>query len=183
MLITTSRKPSQRTRSFARSMDRVLNSKYINRGKMSMRDVHLKSSSLGYSKTAVISEVKGNPSRIEIYDLEGESLISLDITATNPLASGRISKKKLHLRWELDQSLSKIKDKIISILEIPEDPTDLISGSKSLKRELKEHSNSNLILVKGEDNKIVVEFIDQDGQLTGPRIYIHKCLLDGADAL
>lgn len=145
---------------------------------MSMRDVHLKSSSLGYSKTAVISEVKGNPSRIEIYDSEGESLISLDITATNALSSGRIRKKKLHLRWELDdQSVSKIKDKIISILEIPEDPTDLISGSKYLKRELKEHSNSNLILVKGEDNKAVVEFIDQDGQLTGPRIYIHKCLL------
>ena len=176
MLITTSRKPSPRTRTFTRSLERVLNSKYINRGKMSMRDVLLKSSVLNYSTIAVISEMKGNPSRIEIYNLKGESLIRMDITATNSLASGKINKKKLNLRWQLDRSDPELKDKIVSITGIPEDITDKIRGPNSLKRELKQHTNSNLILIKaGEDTKPLVEFIDQDGQITGPRIYIHKC--------
>ena len=150
---------------------------------MSMRDVLLKSSDLSYSKAAVISQMKGNPSKLEIFNLDGDSLISMDITVTNQLASGRIVKKKLHLRWELNDSKSAFKDKIISILGIPEDPTDLILGNNSLKRELKEHSNSNLILIKeGEDSKTVVEFTDQEGRITGPRIYIHKCLAGGLDA-
>lgn len=176
MLITTSRKPSPRTRSFTRSLERILNSKYINRGKMSMRDVLLKSSALSYSTIAVISEMKGNPNRLEIYNSKGESLISMDITVTNSLASGKINKKKLNLRWELGESKSELKEKIISITGIPEDPTDLIRGSASVKRELKQYTNSNLILIKeGEDGKAVVEFTDQKGQITGPRIYIHKC--------
>jgi U3 small nucleolar ribonucleoprotein protein IMP4 len=176
MLITTSRKPSPRTRSFTRSLERVLNSKYINRGKMSMRDVLLKSRVLGYRKIAVISETNGNPSRIEILDCEGDSIINMDITVTNSLASGRIKKKKLHLRWQLDQSTKEIKDIIISILEIPEDPIDLIKTKQTLKEELNQYSDSNLVLVtEGETSKAVVEFHDQDGQITGPRIYIHKC--------
>ena len=143
-----------------------------------MRDVILKSRTLGYSKIAVISEKKGNPSRMEILDFEGDSLISMDITVTNSFASGRIRKKKLHLRWELNQSNSDIKKKIISIIGIPEDPIELIkTGSTALKDELKEYTDSNLILVKeGKTSKAVVEFHDQEGQITGPRIYVHKCL-------
>jgi len=151
---------------------------------MSMRDVFLKSKVLGYRKIAVISETKGNPRRIEIYDSEGDYLIKMDITVSNSLASGRIRKKKLHLRWELDQSKSELKKKIISAIGIPEDPTELIKiGSTALKDELKQYADSNLVLVKeGETGKAVVEFHDQEGQITGPRIYIHKCLTGGSDA-
>lgn len=178
MLITTSRKPSPRTRSFTRSLERVSNSKYINRGKMSMRDVLLKSRDIGYSKIAVISETKGNPSRIEFYNIDGDSLIKIDITVTNSLASGRIRKKKLHLRWELNQSKSDLKEKIISIIGIPEDHVEQIkTGNTTLKEEIKQYRNSNLILLKEENSgRCMVEFYDQDGQITGPRIYIHKYL-------
>ncbi|MDD1775398.1 MAG: ribosomal biogenesis protein, partial [Methanobacterium sp.] len=104
MLITTSRKPSPRTRSFARNLERIFNSKYVNRGKMSMRDVFIKSRELGYRNSIVISEIKGNPSRIEVFDLEGDPVLSVDITVSNPLGSGRIQKKDLNLRWDLGES-------------------------------------------------------------------------------
>lgn len=178
MLLTTSRKPSPRTRSFAGSLERILNSKYINRGKMSMRDVLLKSRASDHTKVAVISEMKGNPSRIEFFDLEGDLILSMDITVSNSLASGRIKKKDLRVRWELDRS--DLKEKIISTIEVPEDPVDLINTRlDTLKDELRQYSNSNLILVKGEDSKAVVEFHDQEGQITGPRIYIHRCITGG----
>lgn len=170
MLITTSRKPSPRTRSFVKSLERVFNSKSINRGKMSMRDVLLKSKVSGYTKTAVVSEMKGNPSRIDLYDPEGEVNLSFDVTVSNSLASGRIQKKKLHLRWELDEQKMDLKDKIISIIEIPEEKGHTLKIGEAEK-------NSNLLLVKkGEkDSKAVVEFYDRQGQITGPRIYIKRC--------
>lgn len=178
MLITTSRKPSPRTRSFARSLERVLNSEYINRGKMSMRDVFIKSRASPYHKTAVVSGKDGNPSRIDFYNPEGDLIFSMDITVSNSLASGRIKKKNLRLRWEWGRS--DLKEKIISLIEIPEDPVDSIkTGSDTLKEELKQYSNSNLVLVKGEGDKAVVEFHDQQGQVTGPRIHVHGCRFGG----
>jgi U3 small nucleolar ribonucleoprotein protein IMP4 len=184
MLITTSRKPSPRTRSFARSLERVLNSKYLNRGKMSMRDVLLKLRASDRQSAAVISEMKGNPSRIEFFNLEGDLILNMDITVTNSLGKGRIKKKELKLRWDLDESNLKdeseikgnmdLKEKIISSIGVPEDPVELIK-TNTLKDELRPYSNSNLILVKGEEGKAVMEFHDQEGQITGPRIYIHKC--------
>ncbi len=151
---------------------------------MSMRDVLLKSRVLGYNKTAVISQMKGNPSMMEFYDLEGDLILSMDITVSNSIASGRIKKKKLKLRWELDESKSDLKEKIISIMEISEDPSDLIkTGSNTLKEELKQYSDSNKMVVKqGEKgSKAVVEFHDQQGQITGPRIYVHRCRSGGVD--
>jgi U3 small nucleolar ribonucleoprotein protein IMP4 len=178
MLITTSRKPSPRTRSFAGSLERVFNSKYINRGKMSMRDVLLKLRASDHTKVAVISEMKGNPSRIEFFDPEGDLILSMDITVSNSLGKGRIRKKELKLRWDLDESNLKdktdLKDKVISTIGVPEDPVDLIK-TDSIRDELRQYSSSNLILVKGEDGKPLMEFHDQEGQITGPRIYIHKC--------
>lgn len=172
MLITTSRKPSPRTRSFARSLERVSGSKYINRGKMSMRDVLIKSRASGHQKTAVISEVKGNPSRIEFYGSEGELLLSMDITTSNSMGPSKIKKKKLKLRWELERQ--DLKEKIISLLEIPEDPLDLLKTGSNTPT-LKQYADTNLVLVKGKLDKAVVEFHDEEGEITGPRIFIHKC--------
>lgn len=148
---------------------------------MSIRDVLLKSKVLGYTKTAVISEIKGNPSRMDFYDSEGDIILSFDITVSNPIASGRIQKKRLHLKWDLDKKMD-IKDKIISIIEIPEDKPDLYKIESTLK-EGESVKDSNLVLIKkGEKgSKAVVEFFDRQGQITGPRIYIKNCRYGGVD--
>lgn len=51
---------------------------------MSIRDVLIKSSELKYDKLAVISEMKGNPSRIDLMNSEGEITLSLDVTVGIP---------------------------------------------------------------------------------------------------
>jgi len=67
MLVTTSRKPSQRTRSFSQRLSRIMGWRYINRGKMSLRDVLIEAR----GPVAVVSERHGNPARITFLDERG----------------------------------------------------------------------------------------------------------------
>ena len=160
MLITTSRKPSQRTRSFCKSLNRVFKSEYTNRGKMSIRDVLLKSSEIGFNKTAVISETKGNPSKIEFYNEKGDILISLDVTVSVPTSrGGRVKKDDLSFRCEVDD-LDNLAENLVEIFDIPE-----------CKDQLKQE---NILLLKygGNEKKAALEFYDTKGASIGPKIYI-----------
>jgi U3 small nucleolar ribonucleoprotein protein IMP4 len=178
MLITTSRKPSPRSRTFSKNLGRILNTKYINRGKMSIRDTLIKSKVMGYNRTAVISEMKGNPSRMDIYDSDGELKISLHISVSNPIASGRIDSKKLHLKWELD-NLEDLKEELISNLEIPE-YEEAGSKEQAQSEQTRRKNIPNLLIVKeGAKSRALLEFYDQNGQIIGSKIYIHHYKLGG----
>ena len=65
IILTTSRKPSQRTRSFCRDLERTLPTlKYIQRGKSSLTDII---NEYGKHRILVLDEIKGNPSRFRLY--------------------------------------------------------------------------------------------------------------------
>ncbi|MBP2172277.1 rRNA maturation protein [Methanococcus voltae] len=72
MIITTSRKPSQRTRSLANDLSRVFNIKTVNRGKTSASELLEK-----YKNLIVIEELKGNPNKLKIYDVENNKVFSV----------------------------------------------------------------------------------------------------------
>jgi len=163
MLITTSRKPSQRTRTFCRGLERALDALSVNRGKMSLRDVFLRAKEMEKDRVAVVSERDGNPNGIEIYH-HGELFISLQLTVDFSLPKGRMNKDKIHLRCELDELTTLAPD----ILAIPlEDPG--------------EQSDQNLVLIRSSVKKSipVLEFFDKNGQATGPRIYLQGWKLAG----
>jgi hypothetical protein len=70
LLITTSRKPSRRTRRFCRELSAVLPlSLYVNRGKASLRTIAERAVADGYSRVLVVGETKGNPSLIRVLDV------------------------------------------------------------------------------------------------------------------
>jgi len=169
MLITTSRKPSQRTRTFARSLERALSANYVNRGKMSLRDVLLKSSELDSGRIVIISEMKANPSRIEILNRDGDSLLSADVTVSTSSSSFKIEKDKLRLRCEKED----LKEKLVIILEIPPE-VETRSEASAVSDEA---PNSNLLWIKKgkKKSKAMVEFYDHKGHETGPTIYVHQC--------
>lgn len=163
MLITTSRKPSQRTRTFCRGLERALDARSVNRGKMSLRDVFLKAKEMGKDRVAVVSERDGNPNGIEIYH-HGELFISLQLTVDFSLPKGRMNKDKIHLRCEVDE-LTTLAPEILAIpLEDPGKPSD-----------------QNLVLIRSSVKKSipVLEFFDKNGQATGPRIYLQGWKLAG----
>lgn len=153
MFITTSRKPSSKTRTFCQNFSRALNAAYTNRGKMSFRDVLVKAS--GFKTIAVVSQVKGNPSRIEFFNEAGELLLTLYITETVLDLKGRINPDKLTLRCEVDELTKPLSE----ILEIAEDNKD---------------SNDNLLWVKEKDNKTIFEFYGNDGLMVNSKIYVRR---------
>ena len=82
MLISTSRKPSQKTRKFCKVLARTTDSTSVNRGKMNMRELLLKALEVDEYNVAVVNEIKGNPSRISFYSNKGELLLTLLIGVT-----------------------------------------------------------------------------------------------------
>ncbi|MGI6482368.1 MAG: Brix domain-containing protein [Methanobacterium sp.] len=165
MLVTTSRKPSQRTRTFCRGLERVSKTRCVNRGKMSLRDVFLKSRELGTNLVAVISEKNGNPNGMEIYE-DGVLFATLKLAADLSLPKGRIKKDETCLRCEVDE----LKGLASKIFEIP--------------LENSEESKCNFLWIKTHQRKStpVMEFFDRDGKPTMPRIHIYECKLhDEAD--
>ena len=155
MLITTSRKPSAKTRTFCQSLSRALNAEYINRGKMSFRDVLIKASE--FKRFAIISQMKGNPSRIEFYDSNGEILLTLYIRESILDLKGRINSNKLTLRCELEE----LKEPLLNVLGLNENH---------------EGSNRNLLWVKKDqgDFEAVFEFYGNEGSLLNPKIYVRR---------
>jgi U3 small nucleolar ribonucleoprotein protein IMP4 len=75
ILITTSRRPTRRVRSFCKELAKVFpGSAYVNRGKMSLLEVLLEASSRGASHALVVNVRKANPGRLDLYDVETRSL-------------------------------------------------------------------------------------------------------------
>ncbi|MET1124482.1 MAG: rRNA maturation protein [Archaeoglobaceae archaeon] len=77
MILTTSRKPSRRTRSLAKALARFANWRYVNRGKMSLEDIAKLSSDF-----AIISEIKGNPAFITFYRM-AKPFLRISFTVSN----------------------------------------------------------------------------------------------------
>lgn len=98
-VLTTSRKPSQRTRSFVRDLVRVIPwSFHFTRGSCSLNDLADELSSLGIIRLMTVHEKKGNPSLIKFYKLKKSELDERDY---------RIRIKGITLARELKRGRSK----------------------------------------------------------------------------
>lgn len=69
MIVTTSRKPGRKTRSFVKLLSAYMNWNYVSRGKKSLNDLFSLS-----PEVAIVEEVKGNPSILRIFQNSGEVL-------------------------------------------------------------------------------------------------------------
>ncbi|MEM2094729.1 MAG: hypothetical protein QXI32_05475 [Candidatus Bathyarchaeia archaeon] len=70
MLISTSRRPTRQIRKVCRDLRRVLgNTVYVNRGKHSLRKLIEEALLLGHDKLLLLNRWKGNPGKMELYDL------------------------------------------------------------------------------------------------------------------
>ena len=132
MLISTSRKPSQKTRKFCKTLARTTNSTSVNRGKMNMRELLLKALEVDEFNLAVINEIKGNPSKITFYSNKGEVLLTLliSVNTTNERLNIAPSKLKVISKIEKLNTLSDIFD--FELVNSAEDNYILISKSDDL---------------------------------------------------
>jgi U3 small nucleolar ribonucleoprotein protein IMP4 len=75
MIITTSRKPSQRTRSLVNDLARVFNFKILNRGKIPLSELIENKDDM-----IIVEELKGNPGRLKIFNFENNKILSMNLS-------------------------------------------------------------------------------------------------------
>ena len=161
MLISTSRKPSQKTRKFCKNLARVTGSTSVNRGKMNMRELLLKALELEEVNLAVVNEIKGNPSKITFYSNKGEVLLVILISVV-------LESEKLNI------APSKLK--IVSNME------KLNVLSDILGLELVDKAEDNFILISQDENLIAkINFINKFGDKLNFQINVKKILEDVHD--
>lgn len=157
MLISTSRKPSQKTRKFCKNFSHATVSSYVNRGKMNMRELLLKALELGEVNIAVVHEIKGNPSRITFYSNKGEVLLVLLINVT-------LTNERLHISPNNLTVVSEV-EKLNSLAEIFTFP-------------LVEEDNANYIKINKTDDDLVakINFINKFEEEIPFQINVRKVL-------
>jgi U3 small nucleolar ribonucleoprotein protein IMP4 len=161
MLISTSRKPSQKTRKFCKNLAHATDSTSVNRGKMNMRELLLRALDEDEINLAIVNEIKGNPSRITFYSNKGEVLITVLISVTTTNERLNISPSKLKIVSEV-QKLNCLSD--------------------ILGFELVDKAEENYInITDGYDDLIAkINFINKFGDKTDFQINIKK-ILDNND--
>jgi len=174
MLISTSRKPSSKTRVFCKNLSHALGTEYVNRGKMSMRELQLKSNSIGLNNIALVYEMKGNPSKITFFSNNGEELLVI-------LGSVNTTNQRLHIKT------SELSFKS----EIPE--LEVLSDIFPINKYNDNYNENHIYVEKLEDydenhnkdyddiedfNKIIgiIHFYNKDGNDTGLKIKIRKII-------
>ncbi len=74
ILITTSRRPTRRTRSLCNDLARVIpGAVRINRGKLSLEGVALRAIELGADRIILVSVYKGNPGKMHFFEVSSET--------------------------------------------------------------------------------------------------------------
>ena len=156
MLISTSRKPSQKTRKFCKNLAHATGSRSVNRGKMNMRELLLKALEVDEFNLAIVNEIKGNPSKITFYSNKGEVLLIILIGATLDNDKMNIAPSQLKIVSEV-KKLNVLKD----ILDL-----DLVDKAED-----------NYILVsKSEDSVARINFINKFGDKINFQINVKKIL-------
>lgn len=127
---------------------------------MSIRDVLIKSSELGNNNIAVISEMKGNPNKIDFQNEKGEIIFSMDVTVgipnSNANSKARVKSEELKIYSEVPEL-----NHLGKILNIPF---------------FKDSEKQNILLIKkgDEKNRAIIEFIGSNGMETGPKIFVKE---------
>ena len=156
MLISTSRKPSQKTRKFCKNLAHATGSTSVNRGKMNMRELLLKALEVDEYNLAIVNEIKGNPSRVSFYSNRGELLLTILIGASEENEKMNIAPSQLKIVSEVDE-LNVLKD----ILDM-----DLVDKAQE-----------NYILIsKSEDSVAKINFINKFGERIKFQINVKKVL-------
>ena len=156
MLISTSRKPSQKTRKFCKNLAHATGSTSVNRGKMNMRELLLKALEVDEYNLAVVNEIKGNPSRISFYSNEGELLLTILVGVTLENEKMNIAPSKLKIVSEVDK------------LNILSDILDL---------DLVDKAEDNYILIsESDDSQARIRFINKFGDTLKFQINVKKIL-------
>ena len=118
MYITTSRKPSQNTRTLAHALSSFLSARYESRGKKSIEDVVTQARAEGHSRVLVIGERHGNPNGLSFIRVNSSewSWMRPEIIFSVSSAASKMKRLDKQVRIKVAKSLSEVAD----LFDMPE---------------------------------------------------------------
>ena len=171
ILVTTSHKPSARTRSFVKDLVSVIPfSRRTNRGHKTLAELALETKRSGFSYLVLVREKRGNPGAIDFYEVLGNRLHpetrlvarvvlgGITLSRENPLASRAYGAKSVNI--DFSQCISDdcffLADLLLKVLG------SVVSDNYDLK------------LVLEEEKYIVLKCLNVHGALVGPVLKIAR---------
>lgn len=170
ILITTSRRPSPRVRSFIKDLALILpGAMRLNRGHLSMKDLAIEAQLVGADRVVIVGEKRGNPGIIRVYKVSRDTLVNIvsfiikGVALSRETGAGHPS-KGTPLRLIVDTDGSPIADEFADafvlafharVLEDPR-PSDVFAKITRL-----------------DDRNVKVEFFQEDRRV-GPRLKLGK---------
>ncbi|HUU78253.1 MAG TPA: hypothetical protein VMX55_07890 [candidate division Zixibacteria bacterium] len=179
-MLTTSRNPSQRTRSFIRDLVRVIPwSFHFTRGSCSLKDLADEIENLGINRLLILHEKKGNPSLMKFYKLIDDQLVERDyrvrikgISLARELNRGRstfTSESKLRV---INQCESDFGEQLYAMLSL------FFNFERFRTLQTEPNLKGIAILFSDKNNLISLEFQQiETKEMIGPRITISDVFL------
>ncbi|MCD7781933.1 MAG: hypothetical protein LUG89_04505 [Methanosphaera sp.] len=159
LLITTSRKPSQKTRQLAQFIKHFFSITYVNRGKTSFNKIITKAQQDNYNYLLVITETKGNPSSIKIYDIN----TNMDDAICEIYCNASLPKEKVHVNIDSDITIINKSSELSKFNEYFDEfkPDEKIKSSCVVIKDYTENNNIGM-----------VNFIDKNENILNVKLYI-----------
>lgn len=158
LVISTSRKPSQITRRFAQFLKHYFNAVYINRGKASFTKIVNQAKQYDNSLLLIITETKGNPSSINVYNIGKDSenpVRSIYITVSLPSENNKVNTNSEDIVF-----INKVKDF-----------DEFFNECENINPD--EKVRENCVIVRDDEKEFVnATFIDKKGNDTKFKVYV-----------
>ncbi len=173
IIITTSHKPSQRTRSFVKDLASVLpEAKVVTRGKKTLKDLSVIGYGLKAKHVLVVNEKHGNPSLIRAFYIDSTSkypilihkysiiLKGVTLSRENPNAVKTYGAEKYRISYDLCRS-----ERCFSLTDI---------FTELLFNRIDTDDYDIEIVFKDTTNLTIIEFINIYKKVCGPVIKVSK---------
>ncbi len=173
IIVTTSHKPSQRTRSFAKDLASILpGAKVVTRGKKTLKDLSVIGYGLKAKHILVINEKHGNPSLIKIFYIDSTTkyptlihkysimLKGVALSRENPNAIKTYGAEKYRVSYDLCGS-----ERCFSLADIF---TELLFNC------IDNDDYDIEIVLKDTTNLTIIEFVNAYKKVCGPVIKVSK---------
>ncbi|MCS7107051.1 MAG: hypothetical protein NZ902_02990 [Acidilobaceae archaeon] len=158
LIVTTSRRPSKRTRSLSRELALLLGATRITRGKKSLSALHAEALRLGAKAVIIIANVKGNPGVLRIYNVSENSLAEKATFRIEGVSLAREARREVPpgaKRLSMESDGSPIAREVVASLQSSLPPSD--------------RGESLVLRVEGREERAVVTFLFRE-RVVGPTL-------------
>ncbi len=177
VIVTTSHRPSQRVRSFAKDLAAVLpDAVKVNRGKSSLRDLYYDAVGYGAERVVIVGVWKGNPGAVRVYAVPEPPEVGL-----KPLAEILLAGVALRREIPGSQKIMGTRRLAIDLASAPRKLHPLLDTlSRSFLASLvadedRLESYDVVMRVEERDDGVVVLFhCTGTGRVCGPRLRLAK---------